>query len=203
MPYIDLTQTFTSNMSVYPGDAASELTQVAFLDKDSVNDHRLVSGMHVGTHLDAPWHMIENGKKISDFAPDKFFGQGVLIDARDKQINADLLQNLNLDSNSIVLVLTGHLKKFRNPDYYETMPEVQEDFAKILADKKIKILGLDTPTPDSSPFSIHKILLNQEVLIVENLTNLESLLGVDNFEVITLPLKIEANASFVRVVAKI
>lgn len=190
-------------MPVYPDDPPSTLVQSAFLDKDGFNDHTLTTAMHVGTHIDAPLHLIENGKRISDFEPDKFIGLGVLIDARGKIIDANLLEGINLNSESIVLVLTGHSKKFRDPDYFETFPEVHEDFAKVLADKKVKILGLDTPSSDKAPFKVHKILLAKEVLIIENLINLEALLGYKDFKVAALPMKLETNAAPVRVIAQV
>lgn len=65
------------------------------------------------------------------------------------------------------------------------------------------MVGTDTPSPDKSPYLIHKILLKGDVLIIENLTNLESLLSHSEFEVIALPIRFEAEASPIRVVAKV
>ncbi len=63
MKYIDLTHTFKAKMPVFPGDAETKLEQVSFFDKDGYNSFRVDTGMHVGTHMDAPFHMLENGKK--------------------------------------------------------------------------------------------------------------------------------------------
>jgi kynurenine formamidase len=49
---------------------------------------------------------------------------------------------------------------------------------------------------------VHKILLAKPVLIIENLTHLEKLAGVDSFEVFALPMKLEADAAPARVVAR-
>ncbi len=199
--YIDLTQTFTVEMPVYPGDLKSELKQIATIEKEGFIDHEIRTGMHVGTHMDAPLHMIANGKKISDFAPDKFFGRGVLIDARGKEkIDADLLANIQ--AGDIVLVLTGFGNKFREAVYYEKYPELTEIFARKLVELKVKIVGADTPSPDRPPFAVHKILLSNEVLILENLTNLEQLIG-KQFEVFALPAKFDTEAAPARVVARI
>ena len=64
------------------------------------------------------------------------------------------------------------------------------------------MVGMDTPSPDHAPYKVHKILLGNEILILENLTNLEQLLN-KNFEVIALTPKLEADAAPARVVAKI
>ena len=62
---------------------------------------------------------------------------------------------------------------------------------------------MDTPSPDKYPYKIHKILLKEEILIIENLTNLEELLGVNNFDVIALPAKFYSDGAPIRVIAQI
>lgn len=194
MQIIDLTQTFTADMPVYPGDPKPELTQFATIPKDGFTDHILKTGMHVGTHMDAPWHMIVNGKKISELPVEKFFGRGVLIDARGKEIiDAELLTQASIQPGDIILVLTGQASKH---------PEFLEEFAWELVRLKVKIVGMNMDGPDSPPFKVHKILLENEILILENLINLEQLLN-QKFEVAASPMKLEADAAPARVVAKI
>jgi len=65
------------------------------------------------------------------------------------------------------------------------------------------MLGMDMPAPDYSPFKFHKDLLSNGIFVLENLTNLHSMVNVDEFEVISLPLKISAEASLVRAICKI
>jgi len=78
MKLIDLTHTFTSDMPVYPGDPKATLEQIAFIEKDTYNDHKLTTAMHVGTHMDASLHMHADGKKMDEINPERFFGKGVL-----------------------------------------------------------------------------------------------------------------------------
>jgi len=68
---------------------------------------------------------------------------------------------------------------------------------------RIHLLGLDTPSPDRAPYPIHRQLLGAEIVIVENLTHLDRLLGIANFEVIALPVKFQAEAAPARVVARV
>lgn len=201
--YIDLTQNFRADMPVYPGDPKPELKQIATIETDSFTDHEIKTGMHVGTHMDAPLHMIANGKKISEIAPEKFFGPGKLIDARGQaSIGEELLTQTQIEAGDIVLVLTGFGEKFQSGEYYEKHPELTAGFAAKLAGLGVKMVGLDTPSPDRPPFAVHKILLNQEILILENLTNLEQLVN-KKFEIIALPAKWETDAASARVIAKI
>ena len=201
MKYIDLTHDFKQNMPVYPGDPIPEISQVAFIDKDGYNDFQIKTGMHVGTHMDAPLHMLQNGKRLSDYSPDHFFGKGHLIKA--SNINVELLENKNISRGDIVFLMTGFYKKFGTDEYYENYPEINEVFAKKIIELGVKIIGMDTPSPDRAPFAIHKLLLENDILIIENLTNLELLLEHVQFDVVALPAKFETEAAPVRVIAQI
>jgi kynurenine formamidase len=201
MELIDLTQTFSDNMPVYPGDKQPEIKQTSFLKKDGIIHFSLKTGMHVGTHIDAPLHFLENGKKISEIPVQQYFGRGRLIDARGElTIHAGLLEKIDIKANDIVLVLTNLDREYTKPLYFNNFPEVTEDFAQKLIDKGVSMLGLDTCGPDKEPYEIHKMLLGNNILITENLTNLELLIGAE-FSVIALPLKIEAEAGLARVIA--
>lgn len=205
MKIIDLTHTFNANMPVYPGDPKSSLEQVAFIENDTFNDHKISTVMHVGTHMDAPLHMIADGKKIDAIAPDRFIGNGIVIDVRGKaKIDASVVDAKAISEGSVVLLYTGFGSKYRAEDYFKGYPELTEDFAQKMVDLRVKMVGMDMLGPDyDKPWKTHKILLGSEILILENLTNLDQLLSINNFEVIALPAKFNADAAPVRVVARI
>jgi kynurenine formamidase len=101
-----------------------------------------------------------------------------------------------------VLLYSGHSNQFGNDTYYRKYPVIDNSLAEFFCNRQIKIAGMDTPSPDIFPFEIHKILFNQGIFIIENLTNLEKLLSIKQFEVFAFPLKIKADSSPVRVVAR-
>lgn len=205
MKIIDLTHTFTNDMPVYPGDPKPSLEQAAFIEKDTFNDHKLTTVMHVGTHMDAPLHMIEGGKTMDKIAPDKFIGKGVIVDVRGKnKIDASVVENIQVEEGSVVLLYTGFGGKYRTQDYFKGYPELAEDFANKMVELKVKIVGMDILGPDyDKPWATHKILLGNEILILENLDNLDQLIDIQDFEVIALPLKLRADAAPVRVIARV
>ena len=132
MPYLDLSHAFTGSMPTYPGDPTPELKQITTLEKEGYVDHLIHTTMHVGTHIDAPMHMIASGKKISDIPAEKFFGRGVLIDARGKKIiDEDTLQNISLHAGDIVLLCTGWNEHYRTPTYFENFPTLTKRLQKI------------------------------------------------------------------------
>jgi kynurenine formamidase len=205
MKIIDLTHTFTDDMPVYPGDPKATLEQVAFIEKDTFNDHKITTVMHVGTHMDAPLHMIAGGKTMNEINPDKFIGKGVVIDVRGKnKIDVSVLEGVQIEEGMVVLLYTGFGSKYRTEDYFRDYPELKEDFANRMVELKVKMVGMDMLGPDlDQPWATHKILLGNEILILENLDNLDQLLNVTDFEVVALPAKLKADAAPVRVIARV
>jgi kynurenine formamidase len=200
---IDLTHAFTDNMPVYPGDPCSRLYQSHFIKDSGFSDHRVESHMHVGTHMDAPLHMIEGGACIADIPLSRFSGPGHLIEAgNNKAVTPDLLTGHSIARGDIVLVRTGWSKKYHGPDYFKDFPEITEAFAQQLVAFGVSLMGLDTPSPDKEPFPVHKILLGGGILIIENLANLDALQPFASFWVRAFPMKYKADGAPVRVVAE-
>lgn len=190
-------------MPVFPGDNLPKL-EGSIDKKENIVHYNLETGMHIGTHMDGPLHMITGGKKLSEINADRFIANGHLIDARDcKGIGADLLLKTKIKKEDCVLVYTGLDKEFRKPSFYENYPVLTEDFARRLVELKVRFVGMDTPSPDKAPYNVHRILLGKEILIIEGMINLEKLLMVKKFEVIALPAKFDAEAAPVRVIARI
>jgi len=201
---IDLTHTFSNNMPVYPGDPCAELYQIAEFHSDSYNDFKIETGMHVGTHIDAPMHMVEDGCYISEIDVNSFSGNGYLIDARNHNPFPPRLIDLSMiQTGDIVLIFTGFGSKFYQPNYFEEYPEFSQEFARMLVGANISMVGMDTPSPDRHPYLIHKLFFSENILIIENLTNLDKLLGVEKFKVYAFPLKLNSDASPARIIAEV
>lgn len=201
---IDLTHTIINMQPVYPGDEPTMLSPTEQLTRDSYTNHRLQISMHSGTHMDLPMHLLKSDKYVSDYPIETFIGNGCIIDARNQSFIKMKKEYVDrIIEGSIVLILTGQDKKFGTKEYFDEFPVIDEEFATILVAKKIRIVGIDSPSPDKFPFPVHKILLKSNIPIIENLTNLELLLNEKRFEVIALPLKIKADSSILRVAARI
>lgn len=202
--YIDLSYTIENGLTTHPYDDELKLYQNRFLDKHKYNNSRLETGMHAGTHIDVVSHLMDSDVLISNYAADKFIGNGCLLDVRDQKIITMREEYLDIvEENDIVLLYTGFDKQFGSSEYFTNHPIVEKELAQFFVSKRVKMVGIDLPSPDKYPFEIHKILLEKDILIIENMKNLGSLLSIDKFEIIALPLKIMAEASPVRVVAKV
>lgn len=204
MKYIDLTHTLNRSTPVSPFDSKMEFKKVKFLDRDYYNDTEIKTTMHIGTHIDAPSHMLDNNRNICDFPIEKFIGKGVLLNFKDEKIISLKEEHKSLiTKDSIVVIYTGMDIKIGTAEYYYEHPQVSEELCDFLIQKKVKMIGLDFFSPDSSPSVIHKKLLANEILIVENLTNLEKLITVKDFLLHMIPIKIDTEGSFIRAYAEI
>ena len=202
--YIDLSYEIEHQMAVYPGDDELKLYRHRFLNRDYYNDTKLETGMHVGTHIDAPSHLLNKDRFICDYPVEKFIGNGCLLDVRNEEIIK--LKDEYLDKvqeGDIVLLYTGYDEFFGTDKYFENHPIVDEKLAQFFVDRGVKLIGIDMPAPDQYPFNVHHKLLENDILIIENLRNLKKLEGVKRFEVMAFPLNIRAEASLTRVVARI
>ncbi len=204
MKLLDLTRTLRHDIPVFPGDDPVQLHQVRTIEIDGFANFKLSTEMHVGTHIDGPLHKIAGRPLISNLPLDRFTGKGVLIDVRgEKIIEFKEIYRASITAESIVLFYSGLDQQFGEPGYYLDHPDISEELARFLTIQKVKIIGLDWASPDHHPYPVHQILLKNNILILENLTNLDKLLVDPDFEIFAFPLKIEADSSLVRVVAMV
>jgi kynurenine formamidase len=189
-------------MPAYQGDGALLLRQSRFLNRDGYNGYRLESALHAGTHIDAPSHLSQSPVQVADMPLEGFWGEGVLLDARDKKslCVADA-EALRLKEGSVLLAYTGMESLYGSAGYYESYPAVSEGFVRVLAKTGVKMLGLDAFSPDYFPFPAHKACFAAGIALLENLCNLGALVGAREFKVAAFPLKIRAEASPVRALA--
>lgn len=189
---IDLSMAIDENTPVYPGDPKPEVKKVATIAENGWNEKRISFNSHFSTHIDAPYHMLEDGKKLDEFPLDKFVGEAVVLDFANPDLEL-------VKEDDIVFFYTGQTEK----DLFKDYPKISKELAQKLIDKKVKIVGLDSFTPDDEPFEIHKMFFRNDILIVENLVNLKQLVG-KRFECTIFPLKIrDADGAPCRVVARI
>lgn len=187
MEIFDLTHIMHSEMPVYPGKGQPLIETAASIEKDGYREMRLELDGHTGTHMDAPAHMLSNGKMLNDFPISKFTGKAVIIPV-DNSIPIIEIANLQEYTSEIrqadfVLFRTGWSKYWGTDDYLRGFPVLSEQAAKWLTTFQLKGIGLDAISVDpveSTTFEVHHILFQSDMVIVENLVfheNLRNRLG--------------------------
>lgn len=211
---VDLSYYLNEETKPFPDNAPFKLKSQQSIPLDHpaglpgyVNSSAISTNLHNGTHLDAPHHFYNNRKVIDEVPLGSCMGKAHLIDLSGKKpkevIDADDLRphDEQLNTFRIILIRTGWSLRWGQSNYFTEFPYLSRAAAQYLAEKRIQLFGIDTPSVDYPPNEAHFILLGNDILIVENLTNLDCLKNA-SFEFIALPLKISnAEASPVRAVA--
>lgn len=201
---INLTHTIQDGLPVFPGDEETKLQHSKVYDKDHYNNHQLSINMHAGTHIDGPMHLTDSNVYLNQIPLDFFMGDGCILDVSGQsEIIYKREYEQFIKPNQIVILYTGHGEHFGESIYFSDYPVLTLEFAELLARKQVKMIGLDTPSPDRYPFETHKFLFNNQILIAENLNNVEQLLNKKSFEIIALPLCTQADSSIARVIARL
>ncbi len=206
MKIVDLSHSIDPSIPVFPGTPSVTFKQLHNVEQHGFNEKQLTFTTHVSTHVDAPAHMLKDGKTLDRFSPEKFFGKATVINSVEKdKITLNDVQFLK-DSEvpDFILFHTGHDRLWNEPAYFESFPTLTEEAAQFLCKLPIKGLGFDTPSADpidSTTYPIHHCLFKNEILILENLTNLHLVEG-KNFHLSFFPLAVKDADGFpVRAVA--
>lgn len=209
--FIDLSHLLNEDISVYPGTAKPSFEKLFTVEKDGFAERKISMLTHSGTHMDAPSHLISGGKSVDLFPLDKFNGNAFCIDCTDiptPEIELDFLKNYNsmIGKNEFIFFRTGWSAKWKSKSYFSDFPVLSTDSAKWLSEFNLKGVGVDAISVDpvnSKNLPNHHILLKQEILIIENLTNLNKVTN-KNFVFNCFPLNIEgADGMSIRAVANV
>src|SRR5438445_2260069 len=170
---------------------------------------------HAGTHVDAPIHIVPNGKSIEELPLDAFVGMGAVIGVKKRggeEVTARELESSGVAVNrgDILMLYTGWDEKFDSPDY-NLHPYLSVDAAEWKVKKGIKMFGIDCITvdlptplrPKVFDFPVHLTLLGNDVLIVENVAYVGSIVG-KRTRIMAFPLRVKgSDAGHARIVAEV
>jgi len=206
---IDLSHIIHPAMPVYPGDEPPNFKKVATIEKEGYEETKIKLYSHTGTHIDAPGHMLKHGNFLENIEIDSFFGEAIILNFDKRKnllINLDsLLQHQDkINKVEFVIIKTGWSTYWGQNQYYENYPHLSKGAAEWLSKFNLKGIGIDAISIDRSDtknFIVHKTLLAKNIIIIENLTNLDSVKN-NYFMLSVLPLKYKnADGSPVRAIA--
>ncbi len=202
--WIDISQPLQNTIAEWPGDTPFTY-EVAFskAETGSVNIGKLTTSTHMGTHIDAPFHFDNAGKKVLDLDVDLYIGRARVIDLTGyAQIGEEELSDIDFDGAERILLKTGS-----RPDanvFPGTFTTLRENIGPFLKTRGVRLIGVDAPSvdaEDSKQLLAHHCLNNNGVMILENIV-LDTVEPGD-YELIALPLPlVEADGSPVRAVLR-
>jgi arylformamidase len=194
--YHDITVPVSANTPLWPGDGPLEVELVASMaDGDGANVSRVCLSTHTATHVDAPFHFFQDGKKLWEIPLDTFIGPCWVADFPE----LDAIDEANLEA-AVPPGTERLLLKTRNSKLWETgRSDFATDYAYVTTAaaqwcvrRGIKLVGIDYLSLDDysdydgSEPGAHLALLRNEVIILEtiNLTGI----APGEYHLICLPL---------------
>lgn len=151
---IDISMEIFDGAPQFPGDAACEVKSYHTIAAAGYNTTRLSLSSHHGTHLDAPFHFLNDGFGVDRIDLAKCVGPAVIIDMSHKGPRASIgIEDLapyadRIGQGARVILRTGWDRVYPDPRYFTDFPNITLAAATWLAEQGIALLGMDMPTPN-------------------------------------------------------
>ncbi len=195
MKIYDISVAISSDTPVWPGDPQVRIERVAKIeDGANANVSKITMGVHTGTHVDAPFHFLNDGATVEHLPLDLLTGPAFVLDLPDDDvITASVLQKAAIPAGILRLLIktvnSGYWGKCGST-FQTAFTGISADGAECLVSNGIKLIGMDylsvAPYKKSRP--THEVLLNAGVVIVEGLDLSEVPQG--HYTLYCLPLKL-------------
>lgn len=211
---IDLTQELSNDMPLFPGMARPSFQDIAVVAKDGYGMSEWHLRNHIGTHVDAPTHLVE-GETLDDIGLERLVTEAVVLDfsqhARGPLTRQEIEPHLErIQPGNIVLIYSGGSRYWGTEQYWSGWCYPDVGAAQLLIERGISGIGFDGPSADpvnlSDPENVivdlHHLWLTSGRLLFENLTNLDQL--PERVLLVVAPIKVRgANGAPSRILALI
>lgn len=190
---IDITASITHDMTTWPGEDGVVYRIMQSIKRgDDYNVNKMIMGLHIGTHIDAPLHLIDDDMSIDQIALSHFIGEArvIFVDTK-KCITAHDIMDKNITKDDIILFKTINSENPETEPFFEDYIYIDDEAAQFLVDKKIKTVGIDYMSVEdfyTENNETHKLLLSNRIGIIEGLNLKDVDEGV--YFLSCLPLKI-------------
>lgn len=198
----DISMLLNQNVAEWPGDTPFQFhIKWTKEQSGSVNVGQITTSTHIGTHIDAPFHFDENGKKVHELPLENYIVDAIVIDVSGSEvISRELLKGKVTGEAKAVLFRTN---AWQQRDVFpEAIPAFDADIVDWMVENELSLFGVDLPSVDaitSKDLPMHHALGTAGRYILEGLI-LDDLKEA-TYQLIALPLKIEgADGSPVRAV---
>lgn len=149
---------------VYPGDPKPVKTAVRRMENgDAYNMTAISMCVHNGTHIDAPFHFLKDGKGVNEIPLEKFIGAAYVV-SHEGEVTAR-------DAESILERAAQEHRGAEKKILIKGRAVVTLEAAQILAKAGIDLLGNESQTvgPENAPMAVHLALLGKEVVLLEGI----------------------------------
>ena len=187
---IDISLPLDTKLAAWPGDTEFnyELTWKRAAGA-TVNVGALRMSTHFGTHVDVPFHFLDEGTKLHDLPLATFVGKAIVVQVRQTQIISRRDLSRDFGGATRLLIRTD---AWSDPRVFpEKIPVLDLDVPDWLGSQGLVLLGVDLPSVDaldSKDLPIHHGLARNQVTILESLNLKDVEEGV--YDLVAAPLKV-------------
>jgi kynurenine formamidase len=187
--WTDLTYPLSPDVPRISSFAGPKITRIAEMPAKPLNVSHMEMVVHMGTHLDSPRHFFLDGPAMEAIPLERFMGRGVIVRVVKSTYGVIEPSDLEcaqpgIEPGDIVAIDTGWGGTWGTADW-DRHPCLSVDAAQWLRDRRVKLVALDTPTPDlpldrrppDFYWPVHRTLLRDGILIAEQLANLRTISG--------------------------
>ena len=163
MKAFDISQEVFS-CNVFPGDPSPEREiKLSISDGAVCNLTAFNMCAHNGTHVDAPYHFLNDGKTIDQVSLDKFVGYAYVFEHEGDVTKEDALGFIKIAKSIDERAAERILVKGK--------ATVTKEAAEVFAAEKIKLFGNESQTvgPENAPMEVHLIMLGAEIVLLEGI----------------------------------
>lgn len=164
---------------------------------NGVTESRICLDSHTGTHVDAPLHMIKDGKTVMDIPIERFISPCIVFDLTEieEKITKEVLEKFDVKENHFVLLKT---KNSFDYEFNFDFVYLEKSGAKYLAEKNVLGVGIDSLGIERNQpeHDTHKILLEKDIIILEGLDLKD--IKQSEYELFFAPLKIKSDGASIR-----
>src|SRR5438093_8058832 len=196
MMIYDVTVPITNTMPVWPGDPPVQLLPKSHESRDKshiVSLTAITMGSHTGTHIDAPFHMMQGGKRLHEFSLETLVGRANVFEIPGvRSIGRADLERFDWTGVQRVLFKTDNSAHWQDGKFYEEFVYVEPAGAEFLVDSGVRLVGIDYLSIDkfrSESHPSHCVLLSNNILILEGL-NLRTVTS-GQYTLYALPLNLQ------------
>jgi len=158
---------------VYPGDPKPEKKTLSSMEKgDLYNLTALSMCAHNGTHIDAPFHFIKDGKTVDAICLEAFVGMAYVAEHNGPVTGED--------AAAIIEKAKENDPEAAKRILIKGDAVVTPEAAKVFADAQILLIGNESQTvgPENAPMAVHLVLLSANVVLLEGIRLAEAAQGV-------------------------
>ncbi len=175
MKIYDISLPISPDLPVWPGDPQIVLEQfVSMDDGEDANVSRIAAGVHIGTHVDAPHHFLNDGRTVENLALDILIGKAFVLHLDDDvdAITADILDTAPIPPVTLRLLLrtrNSHQWASDSRIFDPNFVAISPDGAEWLVAHDIQLVGVDylSVAPFDDPVPTHQILLVAGMIVIE------------------------------------